>query len=197
MCSLYEDYVRAIFFDHQQFLSDRQQILSDRQQFLSDRHPHDNGAGLCFLLRHHDSEWNTFHHEASRGYLAFSRFHVHGRTFPARHFGRMYNAVFIHLHHSLVFTNVGALPSFLSLARIWGHGWGSLQHLKAIGAHRSRACPGDLNSRFRNTRFSPGGSGIPSLDRIKLPEPTDFCLRPKAPAVDKWTNTPHWVMSCQ
>jgi hypothetical protein len=31
---------------------------------------------------------------------------------------------------------------------------------------------------------------------MKLREPTTFCVLPNAPAIDKRTTTPHWVMSC-
>ena len=43
--------------------------FSDRQQFLTHRHPHDNRAGLCFTLRHYDSESKPF---SPPGYSVFS-----------------------------------------------------------------------------------------------------------------------------
>ncbi len=32
---------------------------------------------------------------------------------------------------------------------------------------------------------------------LKLREPTAFCVRPNAAAINKWTTTLHWVMACQ
>jgi hypothetical protein len=53
------------------------------QQKLADSHPHDNRAGLCFTLCHHNhSEWKLF---SPPGYHVFSPnsrlFQMHGRTF--------------------------------------------------------------------------------------------------------------------
>jgi hypothetical protein len=67
--------------DPQQFLSYHQQFLSERQQFCADRHPHDNCAGLCFTLCHHNLEWKQFSPQGNAWFSTISQFHVHDRTF--------------------------------------------------------------------------------------------------------------------